>query len=207
MSVFWGDDFHVLFQKDVYEIIPIRQMSYIQKLNALSRLIILLSVVMFIFTFSFTYLLAGIFSLVCIYFFYKSNKTEAFQSITLEKIEEEYYPIKESNPMGNILMTQYLSDPNRKPAAPSFNPEVIVDINEKTKKMTKETNGFKSNELFSGLGNSMDFEDSMQRFYTTASTTIPNDQGAFGDYLYGNMPSCKEGDPIQCFKNNYSYIS
>jgi hypothetical protein len=109
--------------------------------------------------------------------------------------------------MGNVLLTEYLNNPTRKPAAPSFNPEVVVDINKKTKNITKELNNFKTNEVFSGLGNSVEFEESMQRFYTTASTTIPNDQGAFGDYLYGDMPSCKEGDPLQCLKNNYRYIS
>ena len=206
MSVFWGNDYHVLLQ-DLYEIIPIPQMSYIQKLNALSRLIILLSLIFFIFTFSIKYLIAGIFSLACIYFFYKFNKIEGFQSIALEEfIDETYYPTKKTNPMGNILMNEYLTEPNRKSAPPSFNPEVVVDINEKTKKMTKELNGFKTNEVFSGLGNSVEFEESMQRFYTTPSTTIPNDQDAFGDYLYGDMSSCKE-DPIQCTKNNYRYIS
>jgi hypothetical protein len=210
MSNFWGNDVQVLFQKDeIYEIIPIPQMSYIQKLNALSRLIILISFIFFIFTFSIKYLIAGIFSLACIYFFYKFNKIEKIEGFqtTLENfIDENYYPTKESNPMGNVLLTEYLNNPTRKSAAPSFNPEVVVNINEKTKKMTKETNGFKTNEVFSGLGNNIEFEESMQQFYTTASTTIPNDQGAFGDYLYGDMSSCKE-DPIQCVKNNYRYIS
>ena len=94
MSVFWGNDYHVLLQ-DLYEIIPIPQMSYVQKLNALSRLIILLSLIFFIFTFSIKYLIAGIFSLACIYFFYKFNKIEGFQSIALEEfIDETYYPTK-----------------------------------------------------------------------------------------------------------------
>ena len=30
-------------------------------------------------------------------------------------------------------------------------------------------------------------------------------QGAFAEYLYGDMPSCKDGDGIQCIKDNYRY--
>ena len=72
--VFWGNDYHVLFKPDlIFEIIPITQMSYEEKLNALSRLIILLTILGFLFTFSVKYLFGGIFSLICIYFFYKYN--------------------------------------------------------------------------------------------------------------------------------------
>ena len=207
--VFWGNDYHVLFKPDlIFEIIPITQMSYEEKLNALSRLIILLTILGFLFTFSVKYLFGGIFSLICIYFFYKYNREgfTGFKEIPLEKFTKDtYYPTKETNPLGNVLLTDYNDDPMRESAAPSFNPQIVDDINTKIKNKTKEMNGF-DNELFSGLGNSVEFEDSMQRFYATASTTIPNDQGAYGNYLYGDMPSCKEGDPIQCMKDNYRYI-
>ena len=42
----------------------------------------------------------------------------------------------------------------------------------------------------------------MRQFYTMPSTTIPNNQGDFGKFCYGDMPSCKEGDELQCTKNN-----
>ena len=32
-------------------------------------------------------------------------------------------------------------------------------------------------------------------FYSTANTRVANDQGAFGQYLYGDMPSSKESGP------------
>ena len=208
---FWGNDYHILFKPEsIFEIIPISQMTYIEKLNALSRLIILLSIIGFLFTFSFNYLIVGAISLVGIYFYYKYNKEgfTGFKEMPLDKfVKDVYYPTKESNPLGNILLTDYGDNPDRKSAAPSFNPEIVDDINAKVKNNTNEMNHVDNNELFSGLGNSVEFEDSMQRFYSTSSTTIPNDQGAFGNYLYGDMPSCKDGDPIQCAKDNYRYIN
>lgn len=212
MSTFWGSDYHVLFQKqNVFEIIPIPQMPYTEKLNALSRLIILLSLIGFLLSFSFRYLIAGIISLACIYVFQKVNK-EGFslmpQADTIMEMTKNYYPTKENNPLGNVLLTDYIDNPQRKSASPSFNPEVVDVINSKSKEITKDLNvGLNIKPLYSGLGNNIEFEDLMQQFYTTPATTIPNDQGAFSNFLYGNMPSCKEGDVVQCVKDNYRYTT
>jgi hypothetical protein len=218
MSIFWGNDIHVLIQKEyIYEIIPINQMSYNEKLNALSRLIILLSCLGFICTFSFKYIIIGIISLSFVYLYHKFTKEGFKGNEKKSKVETEsdfvnvealnYYPTKVNNPLGNVLMTDYLDDPNRNPAYPSFNPEIVDNINNKSKEITKDLNkGLEIKGLYSGLGNNIEFDDLMHQFYSTAVTTIPNNQAAFGDYLYGNMPSCKDGDSMQCVKDNNRYI-
>ena len=38
----------------------------------------------------------------------------------------------------------------------------------------------------------------MRNFYATANTTVPKDQKGFAEFCYGDMTSCKEGDPIAC---------
>jgi hypothetical protein len=51
--------------------------------------------------------------------------------------------------------------------------------------------------------------DMMQRFYTTANSRVTNDQGAYGQFLYGNMPSGKDSGPEGAFarvQDNYRYI-
>ena len=57
------------------------------------------------------------------------------------------------------------------------------------------------------LGDSINFEQSMQRFYTTANSRVANDQTAFAKFCYGDMPSCKEGDGLQCVKDNHRWIN
>ena len=59
--------------------------------------------------------------------------------------------------------------------------------------------------LFLDLGDSISFEQSMRNFYSTPNTKVCNDQTAFAKYLYGEMPSCKEGNEFQCMKDNYRY--
>ena len=61
--------------------------------------------------------------------------------------------------------------------------------------------------LFVDLGDKLSFENSMRQFYPTANTSVPNDQTAFAEFCYGNMPSCKEGDGLQCIKDNPRWIN
>jgi hypothetical protein len=46
-----------------------------------------------------------------------------------------------------------------------------------------------------------------RQFYTVASTTYPNDQGAFANWLYRRPPSCKEGNGAQCIANYYTPLN
>ena len=97
------------------------------------------------------------------------------------------------NPLMNVLLPEIQYDPQRKAAAPAFNPTVEKTINAKVA----------NPKLFLDLGDNIAFDASMRNFYATAATTVPNDQTAFAEYCYGTMPSCRGGDYIQCSKNNY----
>lgn len=67
--------------------------------------------------------------------------------------------------------------------------------------MPKELQNQKNNpgidtdkELFGDLFDEFNLDNSMQRFYSTANTRVANDQGAFAQFLYGDMPSSKENN-------------
>ena len=123
---------------------------------------------------------------------------------------------QKANPLMNVLLTEYTDDPNRESAAPTFNPNVEDDINEKTKNFVaeqfvkgdeeKEKDKIKAR-LFADLGDNFEFNQSMRNFYTTPNTTIPNDQGSFTEFLYGDMISCKEGNELACTRDNSRWIN
>ena len=46
-----------------------------------------------------------------------------------------------------------------------------------------------------------------RQFYTVASTTYPNNQGAFANWLYKTPPTCKEGNGAQCVANYYTPLN
>ena len=60
-------------------------------------------------------------------------------------------------------------------------------------------------QLYGDLGEKFELDQSMSRFYSTPNTKIPNDQGAYAQFLYGNMPSCRDGDAFACVQDNLRY--
>lgn len=231
---FWSKDPSILLNKDyIFELWPTSKMSYEQKLNAISRLIILLTVLGFIFTMSARILVIGIITLIVVFILFKSSKQKVTKEMfkegfsdnnaivtggtltnpeTLEQfLKTDFMPNTKTNPFANVLLTEIGDDPNRKSAPPAFNPDVHEDITTSTKKMVQRLNPTIKNtnkQLFGNLGDQFDLDQSNRNFYSTANTRVVNDQGAYADFLYGNMPSSKDANAagaMERVKDSYRY--
>lgn len=224
---FWGESPLILFDsKYIGDVFPNIKQSNTQKFNSLTRLIVFISIIIFILTFSFSILFITIITLFGIYWYYyqygitneNKNIQEGFLSPTqvvtdmmhdngIDKLptpNEVFDKGTPSNPFSNVLLTDYDFNPDKKPAEPAYNDNVINTINNNTKKMIQELNPTITNlnsKLFRSLNDELTFEQSQQRFYSNPSTTIPNNDKAFKDFCYGSMVSCKEGNPFACTKN------
>ena len=234
-TTFWSNDPAILLNKDyIFELWPSSNMNYEQKLNAITRLVILLTVLGYIFTTSNNIIFIGFGMIVVIFILYRMqkqkitkellNSKEGFSGINNSNLsndetiitpdtlkgylKSEFTKVNKKNPLGNVLLTEIVDDPTRKPAPPSFNTEVYEDINVTTKKMVQSLNpGIKNTnkQLYGDLGEQFEFDQSQRSFYSTPNTRIPNDQGAFANYLYGDMPSCRDGDAFACIQDNIRY--
>lgn len=128
-----------------------------------------------------------------------------------ELLQDGYYPINKRNPFGNVLLTEINSNPDRPSAPPAFNPEVNDKINNLVKKQTQMLNptiNGTNKQIYGDLYENYNLDNSMMRFYSTANTRVANDQGAYAQFLYGNMPSAKEDNiegNIQRVKDNLRY--
>jgi hypothetical protein len=229
---FWSSEPTILFNKDyIFELWPTESMCYEQKLNAISRLIILLSILGFIVTGNLRIMVVGIITMGVIYVMWtknvgkNGNSKEGFKEkgqgalvnapdlttdpITLDTfLKDNFYTTNKKNPLSNVLLTEIMDNPDRRSAPPAFNADVQEDITSATKKTVQFLNpGIKNTnkQLFSSLTDNFYLDQSNRAFFTNPNTKIPNDQGAFADFLYGDMPSCKDGDGIQCIKDNYRY--
>jgi hypothetical protein len=225
---FWTQNPNVLFeQKYILEFFPIETMSYEQKLNAVTRTIIILTIIGFIFTKSIRLLLISGITIGAIYLIYyyhelekekKSSKKikESFENPTVDFYQQNNIPLPTNvfdktdsqNPLSNVLMTDYDNNPNKKPAPPAFNKNINDQILIQAKQAVIESNPDQpdiADKLFKDLGEELFFEQSMRQFYSNPSTTIPNDQGAFADFCYGGMVSCKEGNAFACARNMTRY--
>ena len=225
---FWSNNPNILLNSDyLFELFPTEDMSFEQKLNAVSRTVILLTIMTFLYTKSTHILLVGAVSIFFVFllFKHKNAEKEGFNAIPLnldattpaqafykvEKPVDVFQKPDAGNPFGNVLPTDYIYNPKRKPAPPSGNSNVAADIVEQAKQFVRNANPDQpdiTEKLFKDLGDEYVFEQSLRPFYSTASTTIPNDQQSFSEFCYGGMVSCKEGNAFACAKgvaryNNY----
>jgi hypothetical protein len=232
-NTFWLNDPTILLNKDyVTQLWPCPKMSFEEKMNSISRLVIILTILGFIFTMSFRILFVGFITLFAIILmnFYKNPSKEGFSKrVTFQGpvedyaksdvkiknpetlqyyLKSEFEPVSKKNPFNNVLLTQINDDPERKAAPPSFNPDVDEDIMKNVKKMVQSLNPGIINtnkQLFGDLGENFYLDQSMRIFNSTPNTRVASDQGAFGEFLYGNMPSAKEGNPFALVQDNYRY--
>lgn len=216
---FWSENPNVLLDpRYLTELFPTESMCYSQKLNAVSRLIILLTVIGFLLTKSIRLIIISIITLGSIYFLYYNHKrdleehVEGFDSPALDLLRQNNIPIRadtfmtpsSDNPFSNVLLNDYDYNPEKKPAPPLNKADVNVQILNEAKQLVQNMNPSQpdiANKLFKDLGNQYVFEQSLMPFYSNPSTTIPNDQAAFADFCYGSMVSCKEGNPFACARN------
>jgi hypothetical protein len=144
-------------------------MCYEQKLNAISRLIILLTILGYILTMSKRVLAVGVLTLLFIYVLFNmrkqkltksmlenfdvqvqgnevtgmfDNKPKSFVNpVTLDSVlRTEFKEGNKKNPFSNVLLPQINDDPNRKAAPPSFNVDVDEDITKNVKRAVQMMN-------------------------------------------------------------------
>ena len=229
---FWAINPNVLFQREyILEFFPVETMSYSQKLNAISRSIIVLCIVGYLFTKNFRLVIISGMTLLSIFLLYHFKEKEKDKSTNKSEEQDQFKEnfenpaniiLKEknistdnvfenptsSNPFGNVLIPDYEYNPNRKPAPPSFNANINDDILKQAKKLVSELNPDQpdiSDKLFRDLGEQYVFEQSLRQFTSNPSTTIPNDQTGFAEFAYGSMVSCKEGNLFACARNLPKY--
>ena len=155
-QLFWVEDPAVLMNKDyIREIWPQTEMEPAAKLNAITRFVILATVLGYLVTSSFSIFMLGGITLgiiVMIYnFIYKGKagmETEQAKKVLKTKegfannidkpemydlMRDEFTAPQPMNPLMNPLLPEIVDNPHRRNAAPSFNPAVETDINEATK--------------------------------------------------------------------------
>lgn len=220
-NIFWLDDFNILFEeKNLYNLWPREDMTRTQKLNAITRLVILFTLFGSIFFQNSRIFVTGIITILFIiatkYILdnkYNSNLKEEkaifekfSNEITYQRLKHNFSNPTQQNPIMNTLLPEIVSNPKKLPAAPSYNTAVKEEINNSVKEMVLTNIGDKNLEdkLFDNLGNNIPntLDNSMRQFYTTANTQIPNNQKSFANFCYGNMAKCKDGEVEKCLIRN-----
>jgi len=196
---FWMDDYKILFYKErLTQFFPTIQMTLIEKLNAIFRLSIYLSILLYLLTSNYLYLyimiIVGLFTAFIYYnqkdnieLYFNSDVNDTDNLIQKTTIEDAKITIEPNveNPFMNInLITD---DKEKKAAPPSWN-------NEKIQEKIEDKFGYN---LYRDVGDLYGKSNDQRQYYTMPSTTIPNNQTSFAKWCYGVGPTCKESS-IYC---------
>ena len=169
-------------------------MNYNEKLNAISRFIILLSVIGYMCLKKLNVLLIGLITLgiICFLSYNNDKNIIEFGKENFENIKNDVLPT-ENNPLMNVNLNDYKENPQKPPSALISEPGIPNKINEAAKENILNANPYNSDKskIFKDLSDELEFEQSMRAYHTTANTTIPNDQKGFTEFCYGNLPSDK----------------
>jgi len=112
------------------------------------------------------------------------DKTNVLEHVIGQKVT---YP-NSHNPFMNVLVDEIKYNPHKPQAASIMDPLVTIGLDDffRTQFVNDPTDVFGKTQ-------------SQRQFYTNPSTTVPNDQGSYQDWLY-KIPgkTCKEGGREAC---------
>lgn len=153
---FWTKDPTVLFNKEyISQLWPKAGMTTEEKLNVISRLVIILTFLGYLITMSYNIFIIGLITLGIVAFLYNyQNKKETIETKYKTKegfstnitnpdfykaLKTEFTGPVQKNPLMNTLPHEIQYNPKRRNAAPAFNPAVESDINESAKQFVSRT--------------------------------------------------------------------
>lgn len=211
----WVNDFAILIHVErLIEFVPTKDMTTVEKINAIVRLSFYLSVLLAICKNSYLYFYIFIGTLMITYLIYIFNDNiEQFKIQTSEplpmnklqdvdnnqtnnKVTDDKKPCvtpTKNNPFMNVMLT----DNYKRPAA-------CRSIN--NKKIQEQVDKHFSNNLYKDVSSIFNKRNSQRSFYTMPNTTVPNDQTKFANWLYKVPKTCKEGNGHQCVGNLHSSL-
>lgn len=182
----WINDPTILTNKHrLTEFFPIETMKTTEKINAVTRLLIYLGVLLSIIYMSSEYMFIPLVGMAIIYVI----NLHSPQLIGGAIFDKPVQMPTVDNPFMNVLISDYVDNPNRKPAGDIEDPEVKALID-------KHFN----DGLYKDVNDVWDHNNSQRQFYTNPSTTIPNDRESFAKWCWGTPMTCKDGNLQRCLK-------
>jgi hypothetical protein len=228
---YWFQDIsRTIFNLDyAVKIIPNADMTYPEKINALVRLSIYIGLILALFYSNYLFLYIPILTMLLTYILYlfRIDQLENIRATTGATAKLNDIPTttekgilnrlmgtnsgKAGETFEDILNIRHCNKPSSN--NPFMNP-LIFDSRlrdsacdaikpENQLQIEKEYNKY----CIKDVSDIWNHNSGRRQFYTVASTTYPNDQGAFANWLYRRPPTCKEGNGAQCIANYYTPLN
>lgn len=193
---------------------PLSNGTFSYNMNAYTRLIIIVMIVLFAITKELNYIYIGIILIVIIIVMFYSLRNEKFQSnfggldgieslpssFPFSNLNPNDTPKNESTQQLNLAMLPRRESNFYNTEVPINNPAKNVQLPElgnppeysKSTRSDSDMSKFVNGKFFQ-TPDQWIFDRNTIQFNTVANTSIPNDQGAFANWLYGTENNCKSG--------------
>lgn len=205
---YWFQDLNILVDiNNLNELMPTKKMNYAEKVNALVRLSIIAGILLSLTARDSNWMIVPVVFMSMTYIMY------LFRMDKYEKEIKKLGPNKTHNDLPEEVKEKFECVLNVKDCADSTvnnpfmnpmpfdkrnRPEACDVLNRTTQRYMNnkynQTTHLDASNIFRG-------GDGLRQFYTTNSTTYPNDRDSFAKWLYATPPTCKEGNGAQCVAN------
>jgi hypothetical protein len=184
MSDYWFNNILILFQ-NMNEFFPKKEYNRIQKVNAIARLSIYYSILIYMLNLDTKYFSLSFCLLVLSYFL---GYTDTYEAIVNKENNTPTCTVPtDINPFMNFTINDQINNPNKPAACP-------VDSVRKEQITKYRISAYPDpKDLFGKIVTD-------RNFYTMPSTTIVNDQEGFAKYVYSDFGKCK-AEGKDCLKN------
>ena len=198
----WFSNINLLFSKDnLFKIVPISDMSIGEKINAITRFALYLSILLYLTSGNYLYFYIILITVVASYLLYVFNGREFFNTNDVNDTDANYENVDNTNDDNTNDVLKDCNPPTNE--NPLMNP-LIGDNPYKNKEACNvENNTVLENidkkfcdKLYQNTSSIFANRNNQQRFYSMPNTQIPNDQTAFANWLYKTPVSCASGDSM-----------
>lgn len=199
---FWYTDISILYEKySITEIFPSKRFDILRKLNAIVRLSILYTLVMYALKREQKYLVIPLIVMGITWLIWYRQDDIHVDSVMKESMSDKIddlvkindlntecrVPTKD-NPFMNPTLDDYGNNSSSPKSCPSYN----------NKGVQRRVEELFNEDLYRDVKDVFNKNNSQRQFYTVPGSNVPNDQSSFANWLYGTPPTCKEGNGIAC---------
>lgn len=199
-DLFWGKDLKILWDKHrLVEFVPTHDMTSVEKLNAITRCLIYVGILLSVLYNSVQSLYIPIIGSVIIYMIVQwhpniEGQTGGSAGWDGNHVDGSPLSVKlrqptAENPFMNVLMSDYTANPLMNPADDVESPAVQKQMKDHFDEGT-----------YRNVNDIWDTTNGQRQFYTNPSTTIPNDRDSFQKWCWNSPYTCKDGNASRCLR-------
>ena len=204
---FWLNNPQILIDpKRLNEFFPHPTMSKIEQLNAIVRFTVYLGVILSMIRLDIRYLFITFSGFIITFMVYQNSekienisKYDMFKNNSKKNKDHVYVKPSYDNPFMNPTLSDFKNNPNRE----AYSKKCFID----NKQLKSDIEDKFNYNLYQDADDVFSKSNSQRQFYTVPSTTIPNKQNDFANWLYGKSYACKENNGFQCNINNPRFLN